>query len=82
VGRHRRLHPDGRATPIYLIELATGVTREIARLDHWFNAVGGHLAGNLGRGQPHPVWAPDSRTIVVNYNHAGDHMGLVLLHAP
>jgi|GEM_PF-7132441 len=69
--------PDGQACPIYLIDLQTGVAHEIARLDHKFE--GGTDQTAFNRGQPHPVWSPCGKKLLVNCNQGGTQYRLFVL---
>ena len=68
---------SGRSTPIYVIEIRTGIAREIIRLDHHFS---GASPTALTRGQPHPAWSPDGREVYVNCNHGGRAMEPLILY--
>ena len=68
---------DGKAAPIYVGKIDGSQVREIARMDHAFS--GGLDMTAITRGQPHPVWSRCSRRLVINFNHQGRYMGLVLL---
>ena len=68
---------DAKKCPIYVIEIKTGIVREIARLDH---KSGGRSVNELTRGQPHPSWSPDSKQVLVNCNHGGRGIQPLILH--
>ncbi|MFW6060203.1 MAG: hypothetical protein ACODAQ_08475 [Phycisphaeraceae bacterium] len=71
---------DGQHSPIYLIDLRSGTSREIVRLQHRFNPKGdGYNPHHIERGQPHPIWSPDGQQILVNCNHKSERMQLLIL---
>lgn len=70
---------DGRQCPIYLIDLATGSVTEAARLPHHYVGTTEYDATKIHRSQPHPVWAPCSRRLLLNCNNGGTHVSLVEL---
>ena len=81
---------DGRSAPVYLVDLASGNVREIARIPHhiltaaelhysWAKGGAVYDPSVIRRSHLHPVWSPDSRRLLVNCNHDGERMGLVLL---
>lgn len=66
---------------IYLLDLRTGVVREIDRFAHSgkISATSpGYNPHVITRAHPHPVWSPDSRTILANNNFGGERLGIVL----
>jgi hypothetical protein len=71
---------DGTQSPIYVIDRQTGAAREIARLPHHFQGGRPYDPSAITRGQPHPVWSPDGHGVLVNCNHGGERMRLLLLH--
>lgn len=71
---------DGEAAPIYLVDIDHGTVREIARLPHRTRPQKNvYDPTKITRANPHPVWGPHSQRVVVNCNHDGRYMGLVLL---
>lgn len=71
---------DGEQSPIYVLDPRAGTAREIIRLRHRFRGGRPYLPREVTRGQPHPVWSPDSRQLLVNCNEGGERMHLLLLH--
>ncbi len=68
--------PDGLHSPIYVFDAALGCAREIARLNHHFKP---GPQDHFCRGQPHPVWSPDSQKLLINCNEGGTKYQLLLL---
>jgi hypothetical protein len=71
--------PDGEASPIRVFDLQTGEGRRIVHLDHRFRGGAEYDPSAITRGQPHPVWSPCGKKLLVNCNHGGTRMGLLLL---
>ncbi len=70
---------DGAQCPIYLIHSDTGVVHEIARLCHRVKAQSGYDPTTILRANPHPVWSPEGNKLLVNCNHDGQRMQLLML---
>lgn len=88
---HPVISPDGRwlatdaytadhsTCPVYLIDLHTGQSAEIARFPHSTKISDRYQPHTIFRSNLHPVWSPDSRSLQVNVNHSGDRLGIVFL---
>jgi hypothetical protein len=73
-------YPANRSEcPIYLVELTTGRLAEIARLLHSTRLKEVYDPRTIFRANPHPVWSPDSRRLLVNLNGDGERLGMALL---
>ena len=70
--------PDGKTSPLYLIDRATGRVTELARLNHHFQ--GGFGLKRVTRSQPHPAWSPDGRALVINWNQGGRSVSLLIIN--
>lgn len=70
---------DGVTSIIYLINMAHGAAREIARLDHRTQEQPSYDPMKIHRAHPHPAWSPDGRRVVCNCNHDGERMQLLML---
>jgi Tol biopolymer transport system component len=71
--------PDGEESPIRVFDLRAGQERRIVTLDHCFRGGAEYDPSAITRGQPHPVWSPCGRKLLVNCNHGGKKMQLVLM---
>lgn len=71
--------PGGEGSPIRILDLQTGESRRIITLDHRFRAKADYDPSAVTRGQPHPVWSPDGSKLLVNCNHGGTRMQLLVL---
>ncbi len=88
---HPVISPDGRylatdaytanrlCCPVYVIELETGICREIARFEHHTKVTDTYQPHTLLRSNLHPVWSPDSRSLLVNVNDGASRLGMYLL---
>ena len=91
---HPSLSPDGRTyvtdsfanemteSPIYLVDAETGVMREILRLNHRFTPTDpkvGYDPKVVTRGQPHPVWSPDGKRLLMHSNRGGTKYSLLVV---
>lgn len=65
--------------PVYLIEMATGRLTEVARLPHSTRLSNTYNPRTIFRANPHPVWSPDGRSLLVNTNGSGERLGMALL---
>lgn len=69
---------DGQWSRIYVLDLETGAGREVMTLGHRFQGGKGYN-NRITRGQPHPVWSPDGRSALINFNYGGERMGMLAL---
>lgn len=70
----------GRLTcPIYVIDLESGRMNEIARFAHPTKVTDVYQPHTISRSNPHPVWSPDGRQLLVNANEGGTRLGMFLL---
>ena len=68
--------PSGDRSPIYTIDTHTGRAQRIHQVAHVFRGGTGYDPSQLTRGQPHPVWAPDSQSLLINDNQNNTQMRL------
>lgn len=70
---------DKQSAPVYVIDPGQERAREIARFPHRMRLENRLKHSKITRANLHPVWSPCGRRILVNCNHNGSHMGLVIL---
>jgi hypothetical protein len=59
---------QGRETMIYLYDRSSPARWTLAMMPHTWSAQTVYDPSVVSRGQPHPVWAPDSRSLLINCN--------------
>ena len=70
---------EGREAMVYLFDRKTGGKWRLATLDHTWGPQKVYDPSQVWRGQPHPVWSPDSRALLVNCNDAATRYHLRIL---
>ncbi len=70
---------NGQVCPFYVIELATGRCMEIARFDHYTRLGETYQPHTITRANLHPVWSPDSKSLLINVNNRGTRLQMYLL---
>lgn len=77
---------DGRASPVYFLDVANSAGHEVIRLSHQFKGSdGGERTADasqmqrITRGQPHPAFSPDGQQVAVNCNFGGKRFRIILL---